>query len=140
MDTTLSENWHVSSTACIKNLRRRFLIASSRRMDEYLTPNHSRFPAIEEKDFLSETRVMADLDKVRSEFSRTEFRRDARSFPEEFFNCLLSTAASRSVIGQGMSCFRPAIVVNGDDVAPFQLFNKLLDGLLQKGLDHRERT
>ena len=48
-------------------------------------------------------------------------------------NCVLSTVAARSVIGQGLSCFCPAIVVGGDDVAPLQLFNKLLDGLLEKG-------
>ena len=47
-------------------------------------------------------------------------------------NCVLSTVALRSVIGQGLSCFCPAIVVGGDDVAPSQLFNKLLDGLLEK--------
>ena len=32
--------------------------------EEYLIPNHSRFPAIDERDFLSGTRVMAALDKV----------------------------------------------------------------------------
>ena len=48
-------------------------------------------------------------------------------------NCVLSTVAARSVIGQSLSCFCPAIVVGGDDVAPLQLFNKLLDGLLEKG-------
>ena len=31
-------------------------------------------------------------------------------------------------------CFCPSIVVGGDDVAPFQLFIKLLDGLLEKSL------
>ena len=46
---------------------------------------------------------------------------------------MLSTVASRSVIGQGLSCFCPAIVVGGDDVAPLQLFNKLVDGLLERG-------
>ena len=100
--------------------------------EEYVTPNPSWFPAIEEKDFLSKTRVMARLDKVGSQYLRTEFYRDARGFLEEFVNCLLSTVALRSVIGQGMSCFCPAIVVGGDDVTPFQLFNKLLDGLLEK--------
>ena len=47
-------------------------------------------------------------------------------------NCVLSTAASKSLIGQVMSCFCPSIVVGGDDFAPFQLFNKLLDALLEK--------
>ena len=48
-------------------------------------------------------------------------------------NCVLSTVAARSVIGQSLCCFCPSIVVGGDDVAPLQLFNNLLDGLLEKG-------
>ena len=76
---------------------------------------------------------MAALDKVGRQYLRAEFRRDACRFLAEFVNCLLSTVASRSAIGQGMSSFCPAIVVGGDNVAPFQLFNMLLDGLFQKG-------
>ena len=76
---------------------------------------------------------MAALDKVGSQYLQREFRRDARRFLEDFVNCVLSTVASRSVIGQGLKCFCPAIVVGGDVVAPLQLFNKLLDGLLEKG-------
>ena len=90
--------------------------------------NHSWFPAIDEKDFLCGTRVTAALDSVGSQYLRTEFRRNVR----HFLNCLLSTVASRSLIRQVMSCFCPAIVVGGDDVAPFHLFNKLLDGPLEK--------
>ena len=101
--------------------------------EEYVLPNHSRFPAIDEKDFLANTRVVAALDKVGSQYLQRKFRRDARRFLEDFVNCVLSSVASRSVIGQGLSCFCPAIVVGGDDVAPLQLFNKLLDGLQEKG-------
>ena len=101
--------------------------------EEYVVPNHSRFPAIDDKNFLVGTRVMAALGKVGSHYLQKKFPRDARRFPEEFVNCVLSTLAARSVIGQGLSCFCPAIVVGGDDVAPLQLFNKLLDGLLEKG-------
>ena len=101
--------------------------------EEYVVPIHWRFPAIDEKDFLVNTRVMAALDNVGSQYLQKEFRRDARWFLENFVNCVLSTVASRSVIGQGLSCFRPAIVVGGDDVAPFQFFTKLLDVLLDKG-------
>ena len=88
---------------------------------------------MDEKDFLAGTRVMAALDKFGSQYLRTEFCRDARRFLEEFVNCVLSTVASMSVLGQGLSCFFPANVVGGDDVAPSQLFNKLFDGLLEKG-------
>ena len=100
--------------------------------EEYMVPNHSRFPAIDDKSFLVGTRVMAALGKVGSHYLQKEFRRDARQFLEDFVNCVLSTLAARSVIEQGLSCFCPAIVVGGDDVAPLQLFNKLLDGLLEK--------
>ena len=98
-----------------------------------MVPNHSRSLAVDEKYFLSGTRVMAALDKIGSQYLRKEFRCDARRFLEEFVNCLQSTVASRSLIGQGMSCFCPANVVGGDDVSPSQLFNKLLNGLSEKG-------
>ena len=73
------------------------------------------------------------LDNVASQHLRTEFCRDARRFLEEFVNCLLSNVALRSLIGQGSNCFCPAIVVGGNDFAPFQRINKLLDGFLEKG-------
>ena len=101
--------------------------------EEYIVPNHPRFPGIDDKNFFAGNRVTAALGKVGSKYLQTEFRRDARRFLEDFVNCVLSTVASRSVIGQGLSCFCPAIVVGGDDVVPLQLFNKLLDGLLEKG-------
>ena len=101
--------------------------------EEYVATNHSRFPAIDDKNFLEGTRVMAALGKVGSHYLQEEVRRDARWFLEDFVNCVLSTVAARSVIGQGLSWVCPAIVVGGDDVAPLQLFNKLLGGLLEKG-------
>ena len=94
--------------------------------EEYVVPNHSRFPAIDDKNSLNGTRVMAALGKVGSHYLQKEFRRDARRFLEDFVNCVLSTVAARSVIGQGLSCFCPAIVVGGDDVALLQLFNKFV--------------
>ena len=101
--------------------------------EEYMVANHSRFPAIDDKNFIVGTRVIAALGKVGSHYLQEEFRRDARQFLEDFVNCVVSTVAARSVIGQGLNCFCPAIVVGGDDVAPLQLLNKLLDGLLEKG-------
>ena len=86
--------------------------------EEYMVLNHSRFPAIDGKNFLVGTRVMAALGKVGSHYLQKEFRRDSRQFLEDFVNCVLSTVAARSVIGQGLGCFCPAIVVGGDDVAP----------------------
>ena len=101
--------------------------------EEFMVPNNSRFPAIDDKNFLVGTRLIAALGKVGSHYLQKEIRRDACRFLEDFVNCFLSTVAARSVIGQGLSCFCPAIVVSGDDVALLQLFNKLLDGLLEKG-------
>ena len=93
--------------------------------EKYVAPNYSRFPAIDDKDLLPHTRLMAAFEKVGSQYLQKELRRDAHRFLEDFVNCVLSTVASRSVIGQGLSCFCPAIVVGDDDAAPFQLFNKL---------------
>ena len=50
-----------------------------------------------------------------------------------FTTSVLSTVAARSKIGQGLSCFCPAIVIGGDDLAPFHLLGLLLDGLLGRG-------
>ena len=44
---------------------------------------------------------MAALGNVGSHYLQKEFRRDARRFLEDFVNCVLSTVAARSVIGQG---------------------------------------
>ena len=108
--------------------------------NEYVVSNHSRFAPIDDKHFLEGTRVMAALGKIGKHYLQKEFRRDARRFLEGFVNCVLSTVAARSVIGQGLSCFCPAIVVGGDDVAPLQFFNKLLDGLLEKGWSKRSEV
>ena len=117
----------------LQKIKRASSLPPVEQWEEYVVPNRSRFPAIDEKDFLAGTRVMAALDKVGSHYLQTEFCRDARRLLEDFVNCVMSTVASRSVIGQVLSCFCPAFVVVGDDVAPFQLFNKLFDGLLEKG-------
>ena len=61
--------------------------------EEYVVPNHSRSPAIDDKDFLAGTRVMAALEKVGSHYLQKEFFRDARRFPDDFVNCVLSTVA-----------------------------------------------
>ena len=48
--------------------------------EEYMVPNHSRFKAIDDKNFLVGSRVMAALDKVGSHYLQKEFRRDACRF------------------------------------------------------------
>ena len=44
---------------------------------------------------------------------------------------ILSTAAARSPVGQGLSCFCPEIVIGG--YSALQFFGQLLDGLLEIG-------
>ena len=66
-------------------------------------------------------------------FLKKEFQRDARKFLEEFTTSVLSTVAARSKVGQGLSCFCPAIIIGRDDHAPLHLMGVLLDGLLERG-------
>ena len=97
-----------------------------------MTPNHSKFAAIEEDRFLAGTRVLSALEKVGSSYLKKDFRRDCRNFLDDFVNCILSTVAARSAIGQGLSCFCPPVLIGGDEHAPLQLFDLLLDGLFAK--------
>ena len=69
--------------------------------DDYVLPNHSKFPPIADGEFLAGTRVLAALYKIGSSYLKREFQRDARRFLEEFTNSVLSTVADRSKIGQG---------------------------------------
>ena len=117
----------------MQKIKKAYALPLVEQWEKHVIPNHSRFSAIDDKNFLVGTRVMTALGKVGSHYLQKEFRRDALRFLEDFVNCVLSTVAARSVIGQGLSCFCPAIVVGGDDVVPLQLFNNLLDGLLEKG-------
>ena len=98
-----------------------------------MAPNHSKFAAIEEDRFLAGTQGLSAFEKVGSSYLKKKFRRDCRKFLEDFVNCVLSTVAARSARGQGLSCFCPPILVGGDDHAPMQLFDMLLEGLLEKG-------
>ena len=101
--------------------------------DEYVLPNHSKFPPISDGEFPAGTRVLAALKKIGSSNLKREFQRDARRFLEEFTTSVLSIVAARSKIGQGLSCFCPAIVIGGDNHAPLFLLGLLLDGLLERG-------
>ena len=64
---------------------------------------------------------------------KKEFRRDPGRFLEEFTTSVMSTVAARSKVGQGLSCFCPAIIIGGDNHAPLHLLDLLLDGLLERG-------
>ena len=41
--------------------------------EDYVVPNHSRFPAVDAKDFLANTRVMVALDNVGSQYLEKNF-------------------------------------------------------------------
>ena len=103
--------------------------------EEYMAPNHSKFAALDEDRFLASTRMLSALEKWKNPtfYLKKELRRDCSKFFEDFVNCVLSSVAARSVIGQGLSCFCPPILVGGDDHAPMQLLDMLLDGLIEKG-------
>ena len=101
--------------------------------DDYVLPNHSKFAPIADGEFLAGTRVWAALNKTGSSYLKQEFQRDAGRFLEEFTTSVLSTVAARSKVGQGLSCFCPAIIIGGDNHAPLHLLGLLLDGILDHG-------
>ena len=68
-----------------------------------------------------------------SQYLKKEFRSSARRFLEDFTSTVLSTVAARSNLGQGVSCFRPEVIIGGDDDSAFFLFGQLLDGLVECG-------
>ena len=72
--------------------------------EEFVVPNHSRFPAIDDKDFLVGTRVMAALGKVGSHYLQKKFRRDARRFLDDFVNCVRCTLRHRTGFKLLLSC------------------------------------
>ena len=68
-----------------------------------------------------------------SSYLKKNFTRGCRKFLEDFVNCVLSTVAASCAIGQGLSSFCPPFLIGGDDHAPMQIFEILLEGLLEKG-------
>ena len=102
--------------------------------DEYVLANHSKLPSIADGQFLAGTRVLAALNKFGSSCLTKEFQQDALRFLEKFTNCVLSTVAARSKIGQGLSCFCPSIIIGVDDHAPLHLLGLFSDGFLERGL------
>ena len=100
--------------------------------EEFMAPNHSEFAVLEEDHFRSGTRALSAHGKVGSFYLKRKIRRDCWKFLEDSVNCVLSTVAARSVEGQGLSGFPPPILVSGNDHTPIQLFDMLLDGLLEK--------
>ena len=92
-----------------------------------------KFSPISDGEFLSGTRVLAALNKIRKSYLKQEFQRDAHRLLEEFTNSVYSTVAARSTTGQGLTCFCPAIIIGEGDHAPLHLLGLLLDVLLERG-------
>ena len=101
--------------------------------EAYMLRNHSGFGSIAEEHFLKGPVCYRPFEK-NSSFLRKEFRRDCRRFHKDLVSTILSTVAARSPVGQGLSCFCPAIVIGGDNNSGFHLFGQLLDGLLELGM------
>ena len=108
-------------------------LALAEQWGDFLVANHSKFPAIANGEFLSGTLILGALNKIGWSCLEKEFQGDARRFLEEFTTSVLSTVAAPFKIGQGLSCFCPAIIISGDDHAPLHLLGLLLDGLLKRG-------
>ena len=104
-----------------------------KKWESYMLQNHSSFTAVEEDQFLVETRVHAALEKMTSHSLKREFRSIARRFLVELTSTVLSTVAARSKLGQGISCFCPEIIIGGDVHSACFLFGQLLDGLIACG-------
>ena len=100
--------------------------------EQYVLANHSKFPPIADGQFLPGTRVLAALNKNGSSYLKKEFQRYARSFLEDFTKSVLSTVPARSKVGQGLSCFCPAIIIGGDNHLSLHLLGLLLEGLLER--------
>ena len=117
----------------LQKIKRGYSLPLVEQWDDYVLPNHSKFAPFADGECLAGTRVLASLNKIGSSYLKREFQRDVRRFLEEFTTSVLSTVAARSKIGQGLSCFCPAIIIGGDDHAPLHLLGLLLDGLLDHG-------
>ena len=99
---------------------------------QFVVANHSKFPSIADEEFLAGTKVLAALNKTGNSYLKLQFQRDARRLLEDFTNSVLSTVAARFEIGQGLSCFCPAIIIGGDNHAPLHLLGLFLDGILER--------
>ena len=117
----------------LQKIKQRSALPLVEQWDDYVLPNHSKLAPIADGEFLAGTGVLAALNKIGSSYLKREFQRDARRFLEEFTTSMLSTVAARSKIGQGLSCFCPAIIIGGDNHVPLHLMGLLLDGLLDHG-------
>ena len=77
--------------------------------------------------------MLMSFEKLNSSFPRKEFRKDCRRFLEDLVSTILATVATRSPVGQRLSCFCPKIISGSHDYSTFHLFGQMLDELLALG-------
>ena len=95
-------------------------------------PNNSLLPPIEEEHFLESTHIQVALEKVRSHYPKSEFRKKSLQFLEDCVQNVLSVVTGQSLTGQRLS-FRCLEIKNaGDDPSAFFLFWLLLDEFLER--------
>ena len=102
-------------------------------LEAFMLPSDTFFAPVNEEHFLEKTHLLVTREEVDSIFLKTEFRRDLCCFLNEFWAqpCVLSR---HSLVGQGISCFCPEIVIGVDKYSALYLFGQLLDGLLEFSL------
>ena len=101
--------------------------------ENYMLPSHSALAPLKRSNFWWGNCVHAGLEKISSSYMENEFRPNARRFHEKFCSTILSTIATRSMLGQGGSWLCLEVIIGGDDYFAIFLFGQLLDGLVERG-------
>ena len=99
----------------LQKSKKNVLLAVVEKWKCYFLWNRSAFDPIEEEHFLKRSHVHAALEKLTSYDPKKEFRTSASRFPEEHTWTILSTVPARSKLSQGVSCFCPEKMIEGDD-------------------------
>ena len=105
--------------------------------EAYTFPEHSCFGAVEEELFLEGIRILPVFKKVNTTFLRLEFCGDCCCFLDDFASIILSTIAAHSLVGQGLGCFCPKIVIAEDDYSAALVFGQLLNAGTRLGQEIR---
>ena len=103
--------------------------------DDYVLPNHSKFPPIVDGVFLAGTRVLAALKKIGSSYLKREFQRGALRFLEFTLDYHLRAVDCGCPLKDwtGFELFLSSDHHRVDDHASLHLLGLLLDCLLNRG-------
>ena len=86
--------------------------------------------SIDDEHFLERTRFLTSLDKVTSLFRKRKFRRGRQCFLDNFVSAILSTAAPRYLVEQGVNCFCAEFIRRCDKFKVFHLLRQILEEFL----------